>query len=173
MHDLTKTDGVMLFVLPFYNWLNHGFYNYNPLLFVDLATAYNYDILRLSIAGNVGHEIEAKVEDRQSRQVSFAWEPKDPELTIGEFQKRGAIWPSTPRTIAWKIMCTILGKKSMRQMSRLPAQITSLAELTPNINIVAALRKKEDIPFQSPLQGMYAGVNVENKALSENYKQQV
>ena len=44
----------MLHVLPFFNYLNHGFFNYNPILFHDLAGANGYEICRLTIATNRG-----------------------------------------------------------------------------------------------------------------------
>jgi SAM-dependent methyltransferase len=42
-HWLCKPGGVMLHVLPFTPWINHGFYNYNPILFRDIAAANKYD----------------------------------------------------------------------------------------------------------------------------------
>lgn len=46
-HELCNVGGVMLHVLPFAPWENHGFYNYNPILFRDLAAANGYKILFL------------------------------------------------------------------------------------------------------------------------------
>jgi SAM-dependent methyltransferase len=43
-HWLCKPGGVMLHILPFTPWINHGFYNYNPILFRDLAAANGYEI---------------------------------------------------------------------------------------------------------------------------------
>lgn len=45
IHNLCKLDGIMLHILPMTGWINHGFYNYNPFLFRDLAAANNYEIL--------------------------------------------------------------------------------------------------------------------------------
>lgn len=39
-HDLSHK--YMLHVLPFSPWINHGFFNYNPILFRDLAFANSY-----------------------------------------------------------------------------------------------------------------------------------
>lgn len=44
-HNLCTLNGVMLHILPFTQWWNHGFYNYNPVLFRDLAIANRYKIL--------------------------------------------------------------------------------------------------------------------------------
>ena len=45
MHNLCKTGGVMLNILPCYRWPDHGFYNFNPILFASLAKYNNYEIL--------------------------------------------------------------------------------------------------------------------------------
>jgi hypothetical protein len=49
-HEMCKTDGIMLHILPFTPWLNHGFYNYNPILFRDLAAANDYEMVFTAIA---------------------------------------------------------------------------------------------------------------------------
>lgn len=51
-HDLCKVGGYMVHVLPFYRWVDHGFYNYNPNLFACLAAANNYQLDGLWIASN-------------------------------------------------------------------------------------------------------------------------
>ena len=51
MHNLSRPDGgVMLNVLPLLPWVNHGFYNYTPILFRDIAAAngYRWNFLWLS-----------------------------------------------------------------------------------------------------------------------------
>jgi hypothetical protein len=47
-HNMTK--GLMLHILPFTPWLNHGFYNYNPILFRDLAAANEYEMVFTGVA---------------------------------------------------------------------------------------------------------------------------
>lgn len=54
MHNLCKVGGVMFFHLPFTPWLNHGFYNFNPILFPALAYANKYDTLMLQIGDREG-----------------------------------------------------------------------------------------------------------------------
>lgn len=44
MHALTKSGGLMLHILPWHGWINHGFFNYHPILFRDLAVANAYNI---------------------------------------------------------------------------------------------------------------------------------
>lgn len=57
MHNLTKENGLILNILPFIGWINHGFYNYNPLLFADLAASNNYEVINMSIANRDGNEL--------------------------------------------------------------------------------------------------------------------
>lgn len=45
MHKLCAVNGVMVHVLPWTGYVNHGFYSYHPVLFRDLAGANGYEIL--------------------------------------------------------------------------------------------------------------------------------
>ena len=47
-HEMSTN--IMLHILPFTPWLNHGFYNYNPILFRDLAAANDYEVGFMAIA---------------------------------------------------------------------------------------------------------------------------
>lgn len=55
-HEMS--EGLMIHVLPFTPWLNHGFYNYNPILFRDLAAANDYEIVLTAIANRWAEFIE-------------------------------------------------------------------------------------------------------------------
>ena len=57
-HALCREEGIMLHVLPFSPWINHGFYNYNPILFRDLAKANDYEILFRCIGDRWGTEFD-------------------------------------------------------------------------------------------------------------------
>ncbi len=57
IHNLTKKDGLMLNILPFLGWTNHGFYNYHPIFFADLAASNNYELIRMTFANRDGQEI--------------------------------------------------------------------------------------------------------------------
>ena len=56
-HNLTKVNGIMLNILPFIDWINHGFYNFNPIFFADLAASNNYEI-KISLANRDGAELK-------------------------------------------------------------------------------------------------------------------
>lgn len=48
LHDLCKPGGVIVHALPAQGNVNHGFYNYHPRFFLDLAVANSYEVLNLS-----------------------------------------------------------------------------------------------------------------------------
>ena len=51
-HNLCKPGGFMIHVLPFYRWVDHGFFNYNPNLFPCLANQNGYELRELWIASS-------------------------------------------------------------------------------------------------------------------------
>lgn len=55
-HNLCKNKGLMLHIVPMYPWYNHGFYNYNPLLFKEIAASNNYRIDLFILADRWGNE---------------------------------------------------------------------------------------------------------------------
>lgn len=57
IHKLCKTGGIMFHILPFTPWINHGFYNYNPILFRDLIVANHYGLVANLISNRWGFEI--------------------------------------------------------------------------------------------------------------------
>lgn len=71
VHNACKPGGVMLHILPWINWRNHGFYNFNPILFYDLAYENGYEVLEMSRADRNGKGLET---------VSFE-EIKKPDAT--------------------------------------------------------------------------------------------
>lgn len=55
-HDMSTN--LMLHILPFTPWLNHGFYNYNPILFRDLAAVNDYEVIFAAIGNRTGEWAE-------------------------------------------------------------------------------------------------------------------
>lgn len=170
MHQLTNVGGMQLFVLPFYNWMNHGFFNFNPLLFTDLAAANGYEVVRLAVGCPVGQEVAASESRVSDREMRLPWQPETAALSVAQFQNRGGISPRTARNVASATLKTMLGRgEEVRQQSPLPGVVEALAARVANINVIAALRKTRDEPFCMPLQGMYAGQNVESEELKRRY----
>ncbi len=48
VHDITAPNGIMIHGLPFTGWVDHGFYNFQPTFYMDLAMANGYKILQLT-----------------------------------------------------------------------------------------------------------------------------
>lgn len=52
VHDLTFPGGLMLHSLPFTGWYDHGFYNFQPTFYWDLARANSYELIALIYANS-------------------------------------------------------------------------------------------------------------------------
>jgi hypothetical protein len=49
IHDLAARGGLIMHALPFLSYLDHGYFNYQPNLFIDLARANGYELLGMWI----------------------------------------------------------------------------------------------------------------------------
>jgi len=54
-HDWCRPGGLMLHTLPWLNWLNHGFFSFQPSLFLDLAKDNGYEVVTLFAADRDGN----------------------------------------------------------------------------------------------------------------------
>lgn len=53
IHDLLKEGGVSLHVCPSFAFVNHGFYNVNPNLYVEMARKNDYEVVDFSYVDNM------------------------------------------------------------------------------------------------------------------------
>src|SRR3546814_8751857 len=53
----------MLHILPMSPWVNHGFYNYNPILFRDIAAANRYEWLFMWVSDRWGNRVEIQQDE--------------------------------------------------------------------------------------------------------------
>lgn len=64
MHDACADGGLMIHDSPFTGWIDHGFYNFHPTFYYDLAAKNGYEIVSMAM-----HEIKSrrifKLEDRE------------------------------------------------------------------------------------------------------------
>ena len=81
-HNLTKVNGIMLNILPFIDWINHGFYNFNPIFFADLAASNKYDIIKISLANRDGAELKLEGDN-----LSILFEQIKPNRNNSRFEK--------------------------------------------------------------------------------------
>lgn len=156
-HALCKIGGVMLHVLPFFNYLNHGFFNFNPILFHDLAAANRYEVCRLSIANNHGFEIGGQPQAAG----------RSPALSREQLQERCTV-DGSPRGSLLHLLG--IGKARKRGHRPLSMALRRVMTQGPNVSIVAALHKTVDQPFQFPIQGMYSGANIADGELRRTYE---
>jgi SAM-dependent methyltransferase len=56
IHDATKVGGLMYHSLPMTGFLDHGYFNYNPRLFLELAQANGYKVVSLDYSGPASSE---------------------------------------------------------------------------------------------------------------------
>lgn len=75
----------ILHVLPMIPWVNHGFFNYNPILFRDMAVANNYNA-RISIANRWGETVGVDAVDMFKEK-----RPKVLEAAVREVGKNGDV----------------------------------------------------------------------------------
>lgn len=50
VHKLAATDGLILHALPFQGYQNHGMFNYNASLFLDLSISNDYEVFGLFLS---------------------------------------------------------------------------------------------------------------------------
>lgn len=154
VHALTRAGGVMVHVMPFHNYVNHGFYNFQPVLFHDLARANDYEILRLSLANRNGPEI-AFVDGDMGRTTR----------AVKTFPQNAIL----DRTIAWPGLHDLKARTLKRSMKPIARAMRSLSSSRANILVVAILRKTRADAFRIPMQGMYAGQNISSEAIATAY----
>ena len=201
VHNLTATGGVMLHVMPFVNWLNHGFYNFNPVLFVDLAAANAYEVLKLSMADKTGFE---QVVDLDRTTPSS---PRGGVRAVPSARRQAArlVYRNLCRTAA-EVRATLrppgdgapggreepplgLGDAILHVSPSSAASGTPLAgavervmrhesihtgseyPVLGNVMVVAALRKGHDRPFRVPMAGRYVH-DIETDAVKTAYRPQ-
>jgi len=171
VHHLANLGGIMLHILPFVNWVNHGFFNFHPILFADLAAANGYKIVKLSIVNRWGFEIRVNLTD-QSSEVNAS--PIDSIFSKAMKSVMRSVKASkairsvkamlTPRSINREIplseaLSVIRPRRGLRLTEALERVIAHQRSKTksdfPNVLIVAALKKVRSQPFVAPMQGKY------------------
>lgn len=58
IHNLCKVNGIIIHNLPFTGYIDHGFYNFQPNLFVEIARSNKYQMKDLWIGSSDGDRIE-------------------------------------------------------------------------------------------------------------------
>ncbi len=113
-HNLTKVNGVMLNILPFIDWINHGFYNFNPIFFADLAASNNYELIKISLANRNGAELKL-----DNNNFSILFEQIKPHLNNSKFAKMIEI---AKEKIGKNILLVVVTKKLSDNDFKIPLQ---------------------------------------------------
>ena len=122
IHQITKSNGIMLHILPFIDWINHGFYNFNPILFADLAASNHYEILDIILANRNGGEVFIN----NKKKLNHMYEQVKPnyESRLREFIKLAK------KNLNENILLVVILRKSIDNNFRIPLQGKYLADLS-------------------------------------------
>tara|TARA_B100000900_G_C20486786_1_gene677783 strand:+ start:38 stop:886 length:849 start_codon:yes stop_codon:yes gene_type:complete len=113
-HNLTKTNGIMLNILPFIDWVNHGFYNFNPIFFADLAASNDYEIIKISLANRNGAELKL-----DGNNFDILFEQIKPNRNNTKFEKMIDI---AKDKIGKNILLVVLSRKLKNNDFKIPLQ---------------------------------------------------
>ena len=121
-HNLTKLNGVMLNILPFIDWINHGFYNFNPIFFADLAASNNYEIIKISLANRNGFELKLNDEN-----LSILFEQIKPNRNDSKFEKMIDI---AKTKLGRNILLVVITRKLSDNIFKIPLQGKYLSDVS-------------------------------------------
>ena len=119
---MTKIDGIMLNIVPFIDWINHGFYNFNPIFFADLAASNNYKIEKISLANRDGAELKLNASD-----YSIMFEQIKPHTNDSKFNKMIEI---AKTKIGKNILLVVVLKKHLNNKFKIPLQGKYLSDIS-------------------------------------------
>ena len=121
-HNLTKLNGIMLNILPFIDWINHGFYNFNPIFFADLAASNNYEIIKISLANRDGAELKLNDEN-----LSILFEQIKPNRNDSKFKKMIDI---AKTKLGKNILLVVITRKLSDNIFKIPLQGKYLSDVS-------------------------------------------
>lgn len=93
VHDLCKEGGVMIHNLPYTGYIDHGFYSFQPNLFIALAHANNYSIQEISVGTSDSDFIKVinhnYVHSKENKELMNIWRDNlDKNLLIAVILKK-------------------------------------------------------------------------------------
>ena len=152
MHELTRVGGVMFHVVPVAGGRDHGFFNYHPCFFWDLARANNYEVLTLDYFPHYGIQsqfarrasrIDLRRYTKQKRMKTISDEAEIKKASIGLFCR--------PEMIGMNLR--ILGRV-LRNPKRTWGPFFDVYRIGDYVHV--ALRKTTEREFSMPIQGVYS-----------------
>jgi len=151
-HVLTRTGGLMVHVMPFVNYVNHGFYSYHPNLYHALAVANRYRVLGLGMATRDGNGVIATPDPTGEPLAAF--------LVRGRRVDLGTLLtePKVPRRSAPRRWLELLAARmpGASDKQRFGLYIHRLLVEGRKILVFAVLQKTEESAFTVPIQLRYS-----------------
>lgn len=161
-HALTKPGGFMIHCLPCNNYINHGFFSFNPILFMDLAAINDYDIVKITIGSSAGVEAGYVSPD-----LKVHFDLGGAALSLADLQPRVSDRHFRQYALGWAR--NALGLKADKGPFALERAVRALTRTHPKTLVSAVLRKRSAEAFRKPIQGRYGGENIENATLRDAY----
>ena len=168
MHQLTKPEGLMLHIMPFVNWINHGFYNFHPILYLDLAEANGYELISMSFADNQANNevfvdinshykaednlVTSRMKGTKTKQNPFYTKTKS--LLYNAYSSV-YLKLNASKTETIPLKWAVKSLKTFQSKDPLNMGIQKLLYKGTNVSITVLLKKKSDHEFRSPIQGKY------------------
>ena len=161
-HNLTEKGGLMIHCLPANNYINHGFYSFSPLLFMDLAAINDYDILKITVGASSGEQTGFISDDMKA-----AFPLAGPALSLNDLLQRVSDRHLRQYLIGW--LNNLIGRRPGMGPFILERAVRGISKSHPQSLVAAILRKRSDNKFSKPIQGRYGGSNIESGELRDNY----
>lgn len=152
MHNLTSENGIMIHIMPMINYVNHGFYCYQPSLYYSLSRANKYRMLCLGFAHRRGSGAIADLDGMSDTIPTFLLEER--RMALAEILGKAKFDSKGRHPVLKKWRHRLLGAKNPG--NTLGNVIDELAIRFKNVLVVAVMRKAADQPFQPPIQTLYA-----------------
>ena len=150
MHNMTAKNGIMVHVMPFLNYINHGFYSFHPNLYFALTGVNHYRLIALGVAHRGGYGVIAEPDHTTEALGPCLLEERRIALsTLLEEAKFGGKG----------LFGSLNGRRrfflKLVKGNRLNDIVNALVRRYGRILVFAAMRKLEDKAFQFPFQTIY------------------
>lgn len=164
MHNLTKTGGIMLHVMPMLNFVNHGFYCFQPCLYYALSLANEYQLLGLGLAHREGIGVMADLEPKSECLSPFLLE--ESRVGLKEFLGDAEFATAPQKKLIKRFRHRLKGRN--KTGNKLGNLIADYDKRFKNMLVIAALRKTRDLSFRRPIQTYYSE-DFSSRDMQRNY----
>ena len=142
----------MLHVMPMLNFVNHGFYCFQPCLYYALSLVNEYRLLGLGLAHREGIGVMAELEPKSECLPPFLLE--ESQVGLKEFLGDARFAAAPRKRFSKRVRDRLRGRN--KPGNKLGNLITDYENRFKDMLVIAALRKCQDVPFRRPIQTFYA-----------------